>query len=85
MLEAGSYRSSPTLCTSDHSPVGAIFRMPVMRRGSVMETWKWAPVAHRLLNRVIMDMFFPEFSSSMLTRRTIWTGRAERERGIDSC
>eukprot|EP00913_Durusdinium_trenchii_P026786 g25126.t1 len=31
MLEAGSYRSSPTLCTSDHSPVGAIFRMPVMR------------------------------------------------------
>ena len=30
-MEAGSYTSSPEVCTSDHSPVSAIFRCPVMR------------------------------------------------------
>ena len=31
VLEHGSYRSSPEICTSDHSPVAATFRMSVMR------------------------------------------------------
>jgi len=31
VLESGTYSSSPQICTSDHSPVGAIFRMSVTR------------------------------------------------------
>mmetsp|Transcript_7990 Transcript_7990/g.18560 ORF Transcript_7990/g.18560 Transcript_7990/m.18560 type:complete len:543 (-) Transcript_7990:266-1894(-) len=30
-LQPGSYTSSPSLCTSDHSPVGAIFQLPILR------------------------------------------------------
>ena len=37
-LEAGSYTSSPQICTSDHSPVGAIFRMSVTRPYHIFET-----------------------------------------------
>lgn len=36
-LEPGSYSSSPQICTSDHSPVGAIFRMSVMRPYHIFE------------------------------------------------
>ena len=31
VLESGTYSSSPQICTSDHSPVGAIFRMSVTK------------------------------------------------------
>lgn len=30
-MEHGSYTSSPEICSSDHSPVAAVFRMSVMR------------------------------------------------------
>ena len=34
----GSYTSSPTLCTSDHSPVSAVFQLPLNKPFRIQET-----------------------------------------------